>query len=79
DVAAEEAAAPAVLVPEDAPLPIDPPAPRGPVFETLPEVWVLELSSFQLDGVSHFEPTAGALLNLTQDHLDWHGDMAAYG
>ncbi|MDP0972107.1 hypothetical protein Q6294_34840, partial [Klebsiella pneumoniae] len=61
DVAAEEAAAPAVLVPEDAPLPIDPPAPRGPVFETLPEVWVLELSSFQLDGVSHFEPTAGAL------------------
>lgn len=79
DVAAEEAAAPAVLVPEDAPLPINPPAPRGPVFETLPEVWVLELSSFQLDGVSHFEPTAGALLNLTQDHLDWHGDMAAYG
>ena len=23
--------------------------------------------------------TAGAVLNLTQDHLDWHGDMAAYG
>ncbi|MBI3347194.1 MAG: UDP-N-acetylmuramoyl-L-alanine--D-glutamate ligase [Burkholderiales bacterium] len=64
---------------EDAPLPIDPPPPRGPVFETLPEVWVLELSSFQLDGVASFEPTAGAVLNLTQDHLDWHGDMAAYG
>jgi len=75
--AAEEAAA--VLPDEDAPLPIDPPPPRGPVFETLPEVWVLELSSFQLDGVSNFEPTAGAILNLTQDHLDWHGDMAAYG
>jgi UDP-N-acetylmuramoylalanine--D-glutamate ligase len=46
---------------------------------TLPEVWVLELSSFQLDGVSGFEPTASVVLNLTQDHLDWHGDMQAYG
>ena len=46
--------------------------------DTLPEVWVLELSSFQLDGVQGFEPTAATVLNLTQDHLDWHGDMAAY-
>ena len=46
---------------------------------TLPEVWVLELSSFQLDGVQGFEPTAATVLNLTQDHLDWHGDMPAYG
>ena len=45
---------------------------------TLPEVWVLELSSFQLDGVTNFEPTAATVLNITQDHLDWHGDMAAY-
>jgi UDP-N-acetylmuramoylalanine--D-glutamate ligase len=45
----------------------------------LPEVWVLELSSFQLDGVTGFEPSAGALLNLTEDHLDWHGSMDAYG
>ncbi|MFO1217605.1 MAG: UDP-N-acetylmuramoyl-L-alanine--D-glutamate ligase [Burkholderiaceae bacterium] len=44
----------------------------------LPQVWVLELSSFQLDAAGGFEPAAGALLNLTQDHLDWHGDMAAY-
>ena len=44
----------------------------------LPQVWVLELSSFQLDGDSGFEPAAAAVLNLTQDHLDWHGDMAAY-
>ncbi|MFN3303536.1 MAG: UDP-N-acetylmuramoyl-L-alanine--D-glutamate ligase [Roseateles sp.] len=77
ETAADEAAA--VLPDEDTPLPIAPPPPRGPVFETLPEVWVLELSSFQLDGVNGFEPTAGAVLNLTQDHLDWHGDMAAYG
>ena len=45
----------------------------------LPQVWVLELSSFQLDGVANFEATAACVLNLTQDHLDWHGDMAAYG
>ncbi|HEY2978290.1 MAG TPA: Mur ligase family protein, partial [Burkholderiaceae bacterium] len=45
---------------------------------TLPQVWVLELSSFQLDTVRGFEPSAAAVLNLTQDHLDWHGDMAAY-
>ena len=43
-----------------------------------PEVWVLELSSFQLEGVEGFEPTAATVLNVTQDHLDWHGDMAAY-
>ena len=47
-----------------------------------PEVWVLELSSFQLEGggsgVKGFEPSAAAVLNITQDHLDWHGSMAAY-
>jgi UDP-N-acetylmuramoylalanine--D-glutamate ligase len=79
DDAPVDDAVPAVLPDEDTPLPIALPPPRGPVFETLPEVWVLELSSFQLDGVAHFAPTAGAVLNLTQDHLDWHGDMAAYG
>jgi UDP-N-acetylmuramoylalanine--D-glutamate ligase len=39
---------------------------------------VLELSSFQLDGVQGFEPDAAAVLNLTQDHLDWHGTMEHY-
>ena len=46
--------------------------------EALPQVWVIELSSFQLDGDSTFEPSAAAVLNITQDHLDWHGSMAAY-
>ena len=45
---------------------------------TLPEVWVLELSSFQLDGELAFEPSASAVLNITQDHLDWHGGMDHY-
>jgi len=44
----------------------------------LPEVWVLELSSFQLDLPSGLEPTAATVLNVTQDHLDWHGSMEAY-
>ncbi|NDC60856.1 MAG: UDP-N-acetylmuramoyl-L-alanine--D-glutamate ligase [Betaproteobacteria bacterium] len=47
-------------------------------WESLPDTWVLELSSFQLDGVTDFEPTAACLLNITQDHLDWHGEMRAY-
>ena len=63
---------------DEAPLPIKPPVPKGPSFLYLPEVWVLELSSFQLDGVQGFEASAAALLNLTEDHLDWHGDMPAY-
>jgi UDP-N-acetylmuramoylalanine--D-glutamate ligase len=46
--------------------------------QELPEVWVIELSSFQLEGVENFEPTAATVLNLTQDHLDWHGSMEAY-
>ncbi|MGV3492674.1 MAG: Mur ligase family protein, partial [Ramlibacter sp.] len=44
----------------------------------LPQVWVLELSSFQLDGVTGFESTAATVLNISQDHLDWHGTMEAY-
>jgi UDP-N-acetylmuramoylalanine--D-glutamate ligase len=44
----------------------------------LPQAWVLELSSFQLEGVQGFEPTAATVLNVTQDHLDWHGSMDAY-
>ena len=46
--------------------------------QALPELWVLELSSFQLDGVENFEPTAATVLNITQDHLDWHETLAAY-
>ncbi|WP_294635606.1 UDP-N-acetylmuramoyl-L-alanine--D-glutamate ligase [uncultured Aquabacterium sp.] len=77
---ADESEGAAVLSDDaDAPL-IDlvPPPPPAPTFEVLPDVWVLELSSFQLDGVNHFEPSAAVVLNITQDHLDWHGSMAAY-
>ncbi|MCU6432310.1 UDP-N-acetylmuramoyl-L-alanine--D-glutamate ligase [Undibacterium sp. Jales W-56] len=44
----------------------------------LPQVWVLELSSFQLHTTFSLEPDVATVLNITQDHLDWHGDLAAY-
>ncbi len=58
--------------------PLVPPPPPPAEHPFLPQVWVLELSSFQLEGVDNFEPTAATVLNLTQDHLDWHGSMAGY-
>ncbi|MFM8864399.1 MAG: UDP-N-acetylmuramoyl-L-alanine--D-glutamate ligase [Limnohabitans sp.] len=54
------------------------PAPLSAMARALPQVWVLELSSFQLEGCEGFEPTAATVLNVTQDHLDWHGTMPAY-
>lgn len=65
---------------EGEPLPVVPMAPLElhPMALALPQVWVLELSSFQLDSSDGFEPTAATVLNLSQDHLDWHGSMAAY-
>lgn len=45
---------------------------------TLPDVWVLELSSFQLETTHTLAPHAATVLNISQDHLDWHGSMEAY-
>lgn len=44
----------------------------------LPDVWVLELSSFQLESIHTLSPAAAVVLNVSQDHLDWHGSMQAY-
>lgn len=46
--------------------------------DALPEVWVLELSSFQLESTHSLSSDAAVVLNLSQDHLDWHGSMQAY-
>ncbi|MGO4379388.1 UDP-N-acetylmuramoyl-L-alanine--D-glutamate ligase [Pseudoduganella sp. RAF53_2] len=46
--------------------------------ETLPQAWVLELSSFQLHTTYSLQANAATVLNVTQDHLDWHGSMQAY-
>lgn len=42
------------------------------------DVVVAELSSFQLHWAPQLTPDAGVLLNLAEDHLDWHGSMEAY-
>ena len=39
---------------------------------------VLELSSYQLEDSSGVRPDAACVLNITPDHLDHHGGMAAY-
>ena len=45
----------------------------------LPQVWVLELSSFQLETTHHLNAAAAAMLNLSEDHLDrYEGSMASY-
>ena len=41
-------------------------------------VYVLELSSYQLDLTRRFRPDIAVWLNLTPDHLDRHGDMGGY-
>jgi UDP-N-acetylmuramoylalanine--D-glutamate ligase len=47
-------------------------------IEELPDVWVLELSSFQLQHTYSLHADAATVLNVTQDHLDWHGDFSQY-
>ena len=54
--------------------------------DNLPDIWVLELSSFQLEGLGDlrtvegggFAPTVATVLNISEDHLDWHGNFEAY-
>ncbi|HEX3258171.1 MAG TPA: UDP-N-acetylmuramoyl-L-alanine--D-glutamate ligase, partial [Pseudonocardia sp.] len=42
------------------------------------DVLAVELSSFQLQWSPSIVPAAGCVLNVAEDHLDWHGSMAAY-
>ncbi len=42
------------------------------------DVLAVELSSFQLHWSPSVVPAAGCVLNVAEDHLDWHGSMAAY-
>lgn len=43
-----------------------------------PEVYVLELSSFQLETTRSLRPGAAAVLNVSADHLDRHGSLERY-
>lgn len=42
------------------------------------DVLVVEVSSFQLRFADTFRPAAAALLNVAEDHLDWHGSIHSY-
>ncbi len=42
------------------------------------ELLAVELSSFQLHWAPSLRPEAGVVLNVAEDHLDWHGTMDAY-
>jgi UDP-N-acetylmuramoylalanine--D-glutamate ligase len=53
----------------------------NPVLDELHEpadVLAVELSSFQLHWAPSVRPEAGVLLNIAEDHLDWHGTLAEY-
>ena len=41
-------------------------------------IFVLEVSSFQLMTIDTFKPDIAAILNIEEDHLDWHKDMKEY-
>ena len=55
-------------------IPISTSAPAAKASDAL----VIECSSYQLEDSNHFDPRAAAILNITADHLDHHGSMAAY-
>ena len=38
----------------------------------------VEVSSFQLDGINSFHPRVAVILNVAEDHTDWHGDFSSY-
>jgi UDP-N-acetylmuramoylalanine--D-glutamate ligase len=46
--------------------------------EDRPEVYVLELSSFQLETTESLEPRVAALLNISADHMDRYADVEEY-
>ena len=38
----------------------------------------VEVSSFQLAAIEKFRPRVGVILNIAEDHTDWHGSLEAY-
>ncbi len=48
------------------------------ITEKEPDLYILELSSFQLETTVSLKPTVALIANLSEDHLDRHGSMTAY-
>lgn len=42
------------------------------------DIYVTEISSFQLEYTERFTPAVAALLNVSENHLDWHGSFESY-
>lgn len=42
------------------------------------DLLIVELSSFQLHWIHRIEPEASVVLNIAEDHLDWHGGLENY-
>ncbi|MFN2526647.1 MAG: UDP-N-acetylmuramoyl-L-alanine--D-glutamate ligase [Actinomycetota bacterium] len=55
------------------------PAVEAAVAAPSDAVLVLEVSSFQLATIQRFKPRLAVLLNVAEDHIDWHESVAAYG
>lgn len=41
-------------------------------------IYIIEMSSFQLDSTYDFRPKVAVISNITEDHIDWHGSFKAY-
>lgn len=46
--------------------------------QSYPDIWVLELSSFQLSTCYSLNPDVATVLNISEDHLDWHASFEEY-
>jgi UDP-N-acetylmuramoylalanine--D-glutamate ligase len=42
------------------------------------DIYVTEISSFQLEYTERFAPAVAALLNVSENHIDWHGTFESY-
>ena len=81
---AEQALTAADVPTTDEDAPVFPPPPVQPKREPsaaakkMPRLWALELSSFQLAVAQPPSVQAATVLNVTPDHVDWHGSMQNY-
>lgn len=52
--------------------------PLGSVYEDNSKIYLLEMSSFELDSTLSFKPQIAVLLNIDEAHLDWHKKIENY-
>jgi UDP-N-acetylmuramoylalanine--D-glutamate ligase len=75
---AQTAGLDAVAAGNISPAPLDVLADRLDAGQALPQCWVLELSSFQLETAHGLDPDAATVLNVSDDHLDRYADLDEY-